>query len=109
MNNNNAAMLPVAAGFYQHYKGQYYQVLAVTYHSEENAPYVLYRALYGEFRLWVRPLSMFSEIVEHQGKRRPRFDYLGAQPPADCSLPPAWLHSGEQQAALWQGEQPALS
>jgi len=71
----------VKTGFYQHYKGPYYQVLGIAQHSETAEQLVVYRALYGEFGLWVRPVSMFTEIVEIAGQQRPRFAYLGDTDP----------------------------
>ena len=64
-------------GRYEHYKGNYYEVLGVARHSETMEDLVVYRALYGERDLWVRPLSMFIEEVEVNGKKVPRFKYVG--------------------------------
>ena len=50
-------------GRYRHYKGQEYQVIGVARHSETLAPLVVYRALYGDRGLWVRPAAMFNEMV----------------------------------------------
>ncbi|MCV6613454.1 MAG: DUF1653 domain-containing protein [Cellvibrionaceae bacterium] len=61
------------AGIYRHYKGQDYQVLDIAHHSESGEALVVYRCLYGDYSLWVRPLTMFLETVEHQGKSQPRF------------------------------------
>ncbi len=60
-------------GLYRHYKGPEYRVLGVATHSETQQYVVIYQALYGEFGLWVRPLDMFSETVEVDGKTVPRF------------------------------------
>ncbi|WP_275286009.1 DUF1653 domain-containing protein [Halomonas elongata] len=60
-------------GIYRHYKGPLYEVIGVAHHSETEEPLVAYRALYGDYGLWVRPLSMFMEIVEMQGEPLPRF------------------------------------
>lgn len=76
-------------GFYRHYKGRYYQLLAVVRHSEEDTPYALYRALYGDFGLWVRPLPMFCENVSIDGEPVARFNFVSAEPPAGLALPPA--------------------
>lgn len=65
------------AGKYQHYKGPFYEVVDVAKHSETEEEMVVYRTLYGDFSLWVRPLSMFNETVEYEGKRVPRFKYVG--------------------------------
>lgn len=63
-------------GTYRHYKGNEYEVLGVARHSETMEELVVYRALYGEGGLWVRPLSMFVEDVEVGGSRVPRFEYV---------------------------------
>ena len=64
-------------GRYRHFKGNEYEVVAVGKHSETLEDYVIYRALYGEGGYWVRPLSMFFENVERDGKTFPRFEYIG--------------------------------
>ena len=56
-------------GRYRHFKGKEYELLFVATHSETMEPMVVYRALYGQHGLWVRPASMWSEIVERDGKR----------------------------------------
>lgn len=63
-------------GRYQHYKGHEYEVLGVAYHSETLAPQVVYRPLYGEGAMWVRPYEMFIENVTVDGKVLPRFTRL---------------------------------
>lgn len=60
-------------GVYRHYKGQRYEVLDIVRHSETEEQLVLYRALYGEYDLWVRPYDMFFEEVVVAGQRVPRF------------------------------------
>lgn len=60
-------------GIYVHYKGGLYEVLGVARHSESEEALVVYRALYGDYGLWVRPLEMFCETVEVQGEPVPRF------------------------------------
>ncbi|EIM39740.1 DUF1653 domain-containing protein [Acinetobacter schindleri] len=50
-------------GIYQHYKGQLYQVLHVAMHSETEEKLVVYQCLYGDYSIWVRPLSMFTEVI----------------------------------------------
>lgn len=62
-----------AIGRYQHYKGNYYQVLGVARHSESNELLVIYRPEYGEQGLWARPLTMFMENVVVDGATVPRF------------------------------------
>ena len=65
------------SGLYQHYKGNQYEVIDVVRHSETEEKLVLYRALYGEKGLWVRPLEMFTESVNIDGLCMPRFEYVG--------------------------------
>jgi len=60
-------------GRYRHYKGMLYQVLGTVRHSETLESLTLYRALYGEHGLWVRPAAMFNGQVEFDGVRQPRF------------------------------------
>ncbi|MEU5260855.1 DUF1653 domain-containing protein [Amycolatopsis sp. NPDC021455] len=63
----------VEPGRYVHYKGGEYEVLGVARHSETEEELVVYRALYGEMGLWVRPVTMFTETVETPDGRVPRF------------------------------------
>ena len=66
----------VAQGIYRHYKGSLYQVLHTAQHSETEESLVVYRCLYGEYGVWVRPLSMFAERVMVEGKQVPRFELI---------------------------------
>jgi acyl-CoA thioesterase I len=66
------------SGIYRHYKGNMYQVLGVAKHSETMEDVVVYRALYGDGGLWVRPLSMFAEFVEVNGNKVKRFEFVEA-------------------------------
>ena len=71
--------LPVAdlpAGLYRHYKGHEYQVYEVATHSETEELLVVYRPLYGAASLWVRPLVMFTELIEYKGEIIPRFQLV---------------------------------
>lgn len=71
----------IEPGYYQHYKGSYYQVLDVARHSETEEWLVIYRPMYGEQALWARPLSMFTEHVSVHQQWLPRFRYIGSQLP----------------------------
>ena len=64
-------------GKYRHFKGMEYELIGVAKHSEDLSPMVVYRALYGEGGLRVRPLEMWSEIVDKNGYHGPRFSYIG--------------------------------
>ena len=71
-------METVKPGVYRHFKGNLYRVLFSARHSETGEEMVVYRALYGEGGLWVRPLAMWQEAVERDGVPYPhRFTYLG--------------------------------
>ena len=67
----------IKPGIYEHYKGNRYQAIGIANHSETLEKMVVYKALYGEGEFWVRPLSMWEELVEINGKRVPRFRYIG--------------------------------
>ena len=69
----------IKLGKHKHYKGKEYEVIGIARHSETLEELVVYKALYqknGE-NLWVRPLKMFLEEVEIEGKKMPRFEFLG--------------------------------
>jgi len=66
----------IKLGKYEHYKGKQYEVIGIAQHSETLEELVVYRALYGEKTLWVRPLKMFLETLEFEGKQVPRFRRL---------------------------------
>lgn len=63
----------IRPGIWRHFKGNRYQVIGVAKHSETLEPMVVYRALYGEGGLWVRPASMWLETVERDGRTYQRF------------------------------------
>ncbi|MGM0768270.1 MAG: DUF1653 domain-containing protein [Pseudomonadota bacterium] len=63
-------------GRYRHYKGKDYQVIEVARHSETEEKLVVYRCLYGDHSLWVRPLAMFQETVDVAGEQIPRFSWI---------------------------------
>jgi len=67
-------------GRYRHYKGGEYEVLGVARHSETLEALVVYRPLYNDSGLWVRPHAMFFGEVEIDGQWRPRFERMGAKP-----------------------------
>ena len=64
-------------GIYKHFKTKkQYEVIGIARHSETLEEVVVYRALYGDRELWVRPVSMFEELVEWEGKKVKRFEYI---------------------------------
>jgi len=77
----------ITPGKYRHYKGNDYQVYGIARHSETLAPLVVYRALYGNFDLWVRPLDMFTESVQVNGEEILRFTLLENISGNDTQLP----------------------
>lgn len=76
MSQDLPAMIYIPPGRYRHYKGLLYEVLDTVRHSETLEPMTLYRALYGDRGLWVRPAAMFNEEVVIDGVRQPRFARL---------------------------------
>lgn len=66
-------------GIYKHFKGNKYELIDVAKHSETLEDMVVYKALYGDGGVWVRPLSMWDEEVEHNGEKVKRFTYLGGE------------------------------
>jgi hypothetical protein len=66
----------VKNGKYKHFKGNYYLVIGIARHSETEEELVVYKPLYGDGALWVRPLVNFTEKVNHQGKDVPRFEFV---------------------------------
>ncbi len=71
--------MELQTGRYQHYKGQYYEVIGVAHHSETMEELMVYRALYGDYGLWVRPRAMFEETVLVDGQAIPRFRRVAAE------------------------------
>ena len=67
----------IRPGRYRHYKGKEYEVVGIARHSETEEHLVVYRKLYGDSSLWVRPLGMFMEDVTVDGKQIPRFLWAG--------------------------------
>lgn len=66
-------------GRYRHFKGMEYEVVGVAQHSETLEEMVVYRALYGAGGLWVRPASMWNEVVTREGVSAPRFTFIGEE------------------------------
>ena len=77
------AVMDLKPGRYRHYKGNEYEVFGVATHSETGEALVVYRACYGEWGLWVRPLQMFCESVRVGAESVPRFEYMGAAAATD--------------------------
>lgn len=73
----SSAMPDFKPGRYRHFKGNEYELLYLARHSETLEDMVVYRALYGEGGLWVRPARMWNELVERDGVTCPRFTYIG--------------------------------
>lgn len=70
------AVRAIEPGLYQHFKGNYYEVLYIARHSETVEPMVVYRALYGDRGVWTRPANMWNETVERDGQTYQRFRKL---------------------------------
>ena len=68
--------MEIKIGKYRHFKGNEYEVIGVAKHSETLAEMVVYRALYGDGEIWVRPAEMWNETVERDGKVFKRFEYI---------------------------------
>lgn len=73
MSTDLPPLIETPPGLYRHYKGLMYEVVATVRHSESLEPMTLYRALYGDKGLWVRPAAMFNEEVVIDGVRQARF------------------------------------
>lgn len=68
---------PIKLGKYRHFKGNEYEVIGIAKHSETQEDMVVYKALYDNSSLWVRPAEMFDETVEHDGIKMKRFEFIG--------------------------------
>ena len=101
MNDNDLAPLPDSTppGLYRHYKGMLYEVVGTARHSETLAPMTVYRALYGQHGLWVRPAAMFAEDVVVDGVLRPRFER--------CDTAQSKGAAGSQRTEPGPGDAPA--
>ena len=69
-------MAEIKPGKYRHFKGNMYEVITIAIHSETLEEMVVYRALYGDGGVWVRPASMWNETVEHNGETVSRFTFI---------------------------------
>ncbi len=67
----------IQPGKYRHFKGKEYEVIGIAAHSETSEPMVVYRALYGDGGLWVRPAAMWDEQIDRDDYHGPRFQYIG--------------------------------
>ena len=67
-------------GIYKHYKGNLYEVLGVARHSETEQQHVVYKTLYGDYSMWIRPLEMFVEQIEVDGELVARFEFAEPAP-----------------------------
>lgn len=70
-------MQEIKLGKYRHFKGKEYEVIALAKHSETLEELVVYRALYGDGQVWVRPAAMWNDVVERDGQTHKRFTFLG--------------------------------
>ena len=68
--------MEIKPGKYRHFKGNHYEVIGIAHHSETMEELVVYRTLYGEQGLWVRPAAMWTETVDRDGYHGPRFQYM---------------------------------
>ena len=71
--------MTIKRGRYRHFKGNFYEVIDIALSSETQEPFVVYRACYGEKGLWIRPLVMFDETIERDGRLVKRFTYVGEE------------------------------
>lgn len=69
--------MDIKLGKYRHFKGNEYEVIGIAKHSETLEPMVVYKALYGDGGLWVRPADMWNEEITRDGKTFKRFEYIG--------------------------------
>ena len=72
---------PLQKGLYRHFKGNIYEVIDTARHAETEQDMVIYRALYGDFGLWVRPIDLFTEEVVLNGNKIPRFQLIEPREP----------------------------
>ena len=74
--SNHVTENTIRLGLYQHYKGNYYQVIGLARQTETLESLVVYKALFGDYSLWARPAAMFNSTVLLEGKIVPRFNFL---------------------------------
>jgi hypothetical protein len=86
----------IEPGRYRHFKGGEYEVIGTALHSETLEPMVVYRALYGEYGLWVRPAAMWNETIERDGKRLRRFEKIDAGSCSEQTKKPIEAEGKEQ-------------
>lgn len=75
----NKSMNILKPGIYKHYKNKKYKVICEATHSETDETLVVYQCLYGDYSMWVRPKEMFTELVEIDGKKTARFEFVSAE------------------------------
>jgi len=68
------AVASIKPGRYRHFKGKEYEVIGIARHSEDESPMVVYRALYGDHGLWIRPANMWNEQITRDGVTCRRFE-----------------------------------
>ena len=90
-------------GIYRHFKGNYYTALSVAKDSETLEEVVVYRALYGDGALWVRPRKMWEESVEREGKTQPRFSFVREIAPEFAARLAVLPLAGEELRTLLAG------
>ncbi|WP_163337898.1 DUF1653 domain-containing protein [Desulfopila sp. IMCC35008] len=69
-------MSDIKPGIYKHYKSKKYKVICQATHSETREEVVVYQCLYGDHSMWIRPKRMFTELIEVEGKKIPRFEFI---------------------------------